>query len=179
MSTVLPVMGWRGQPIPGVRVIGVCGAARAGKDALARYLIELVPGAERFAFSDGVAALARANGVMRRRDPLRLQEVGMAVRRLARGTWLDILYGAIDDKRPPLAVITGVRFDDEAALVRTMGGKLVKVVRLEPDGLPYVATDRDPRHAAEADIAGLRPDVEVRLASGDLDGLRAFAETLV
>ena len=169
-------MTWCGVPIAGVRVLGLCGAARHGKDQLARLLCELVPGAERFALSDGIAAFARAHGWMTKRDPRTLQEVGWELRQARPGAWLEVLYGAIDDRRPPLAIVTGIRFADEAALVRQMGGQLLRVVRLEADGRPFVDQDRDPAHPVERQIATLSVDAEIVARSGDLEALRAAAQ---
>jgi hypothetical protein len=153
------------RPIDGVRVIGLCGHARHGKDETARLLLRLCPGAERFAFSDALAVEARVHHGMTTRDPRTLQDVGMDMRESHPGVWLDALYGAIEDRRPELAVITGVRFPDEAAMVRAMGGQVIRVVRLGPDGRRYVSPDRPAAHRAEAEIDGLAADGEITAAT--------------
>lgn len=159
-------------PIHGVkRVIGLCGHARAGKDTVAKMLLRLLPGAERYAFSDALSAYCRVHHGMVRRKPALLQDVGMALRETRPGIWLDALYGAIQDRQPDVAVITGVRFADEADLVRAMGGTLVRVIRTEPDGSRHVTDDRDPNHKAEADIDLLDVDAVIAATSGDMAGL--------
>jgi hypothetical protein len=140
------------RPVPGVRVIGLCGHARHGKDEAARRLLRYLPGAERFAFSDALAVEARVHHGMGRRDPRVLQDVGMAFRESRPGVWLDALYGAIEDRTPDVAIVTGVRFQDEAALIRSMGGTLLRVVRLAEDGSRFVSPDRPANHRAEAEI---------------------------
>jgi hypothetical protein len=158
-------------PIAGVQVVGLCGHARHGKDETAKLLLRLWPGAERFAFSDALSAICRVAHGMVTRNPAMLQEVGMMYRDNQQGVWLDALYGAIEDRQPALAIITGVRFPDEAQMVRSMGGSLVRVVRNEPDGTPFLTGDRDTRHRAEAAIDILRVDDEIVARSGDMAGL--------
>jgi hypothetical protein len=140
------------RPLAGVAVVGITGAARSGKDELARAIIRNYPGAERFAFSDGVAAIARARYFMGARDAGLLQQIG-TLYRSTRGTevWLRCLYGAIADRRPRLAVVTGIRYPNELDLIRALGGMLVGIVR---PGRPPL-TDRDPAHEVESHVDGL------------------------
>jgi hypothetical protein len=160
-------------------VIGLVGHARHGKDAAAQILLRLLPGAERFAFSDALAVECRVHHGMTRRDPRLLQTVGMAWREARPGVWLDALYGAICDRQPGVAVITGVRFADEVDMVRAIGGTLLRVVRLDAAGRPFVSGDRDPNHAAEAEIDALAVDWSVAVPSGDLRGLEAAVRHFV
>ena len=136
------------KPIDGVRVLGITGAARHGKDELARAIVRVYPGAERFAFSDAVAAVARSRYGMLTRNAAQLQEVGTLYRQHQDDIWLRCLYGAIADKRPILAVVTGVRYQNEIGLISAMGGKVVGVRRLNAPEL----TDRDPQHEVESHI---------------------------
>jgi hypothetical protein len=173
------------QPLDGVAVVGITGAARSGKDELARAIIRNYSGAERFAFSDSVAAIARARYFMGTRDAWLLQEIG-TLYRSTRGTevWLRCLYGAIADRRPRLAVVTGIRYPEEANMIRQMGGRLVAVVR--PNAPPL--TDRDPSHESEAHIKELigqasevwradeMPDRTKREAWFDAEVVGAFSE---
>lgn len=156
-------------PLPGVRVLGITGYARHGKDTLARYLIETVAGAERFAFSDLLAARARLEGRMDRRDPGVLQN-----ERVDRDYLLRAMYRWIEDRAPVLAIVTGVRKADEMQMIRDMGGEVIRVVRTE-DGVLYEAHDRDNGHAIEQDISGLHEDASVVAASGDFGTLQRFA----
>lgn len=164
-------------PIHGIkRVIGLTGAARHGKDSAAKVLLKLLPGSERFALSDALSAYCRVHHGMVKRKPALLQDVGMAMRESRPGVWLDALYGALQDRQPEIAIVSGVRFPDEAAMIRAMGGTLVRVIRQEPTGQPYVAEDRDPSHRAEAEIDALDVDAVITATSGDLIGLeRAVA----
>ena len=170
------------QPIEGVRVLGITGRARAGKDTLAREIIRRIPGAERFAFSDGVAAVERAvpwlADPMTTRDPRRLQARGELERQKDPYVWLRVTYGAIQDRRPVLAIITGLRTPAEVDLVRGMGGLVVRVRREGPQG-HYVATDRDPDHPIERQIESLAATYEVIIQDGHADTMMPSAATWV
>lgn len=150
-------MAWA--PIPDVWVVGITGHARHGKDELARALVRQIPGAERFAFSDAVSAVARTLHLMGPREAHVLQALGTRVRQADPETWLRCLYHAIADKRPRVAVLTGLRYPNELALVRDMGGTLVAVERPHAPAL----TDRDPAHPVEQQIASLVAQAETVL----------------
>lgn len=154
-------------PIPGVTVLGLVGHARAGKDTLAQALIKLRPGAERFGFSDAISVYARASGQMAARDPVVLQKVGWAMRQARPSVWLDALYGTISDRAPALAIVTGVRFEDEAALIRAMGGSLVRMIRMLPNGSHYVSPDRPHDHPVEREIDRLYCEREIIINDGN------------
>lgn len=140
---------WR--PIPGVQVIGITGRARSGKDELAKALVRAVPGAERFAFSDAVAVMARVVHRMNGRDARVLQTVGTQYREQDEAVWLRCLYGILQDRRPRLAVVTGVRYANELGLIYGLGGIVVGVRRPWAPAL----TDRDPHHVVEQGIDDL------------------------
>lgn len=167
------------EPIPGVTVVGFVGRSRAGKDTLAQAIVRLRPGAERFGFSDAIAAYARVSGQMTVRDPVVLQRVGWAARQSRPTVWLDALYGAISDRRPPLALITGVRFEDEAEMVRAMGGTLVRVVRQMPDGSEYVSPDRPADHPVERQVDQLECRHAVMINDQNLGMFDRAAEWLL
>ena len=163
-------------PIPGVTVIGFTGHARHGKDEATRLIHCADPaGTERFAFSDALSADCRVNAGMTRRDPRLLQEHGTRRRHEDSETWIRALYWRIDEVRPRVALITGVRNANEETFIRGLGGLLVRVVRVEADGAPFVADDRPRGHEAEAEIDGLRVDYVIRNVSGDLPAFGAAA----
>lgn len=143
-------------PIPGVHVVGITGRARSGKDELAKAILRLVAGAERFAFSDAVAAVARTAGMMRTRDAGVLQQVGTQMREVDPDVWCHALYGTLEDRRPEVAIVTGVRYANERAMIQAMGGRLVGVRR---PGAPAL-TDRDPAHPVEQGIDALVADAD-------------------
>lgn len=166
---------WR--PIPGVEIIGITGHARHGKDELARALIRLLPGAERFALSDAVAAYGRAQGLMTHRNPAILQRIGTHLRETDPDVWARCLYFALEDRRPEIAVITGVRYPNELAMIRGAGGRLVAVSR--PEAPPLV--DRDPTHPVEQSIATVMAEADAHFVIREYqtpDVRRAFFDHL-
>lgn len=154
-----------------MRLIGLTGAAGAGKDTTADIVQTLVPGAARFAFATALRSeVANAWGVDHERlsDPatktIRMQQ--LALRRCAdegfrQYAWELACLSAITPRtimqrwgdyrrhadpdyfiRPgmsahlfareqqrPMLLVTDVRFPNELAWVRVMGGELWRVVR--------------------------------------------------
>lgn len=162
-------------PIPGVWVVGITGRARHGKDELARALVRQIPGAERFAFSDALSAVARTLQLMDRRDAHVLQQLGTRLRDVDPDTWVRCLYHQLEDKRPSVAVITGIRYPNELAMIRQMGGTLVAVERPQAPAL----TDRDPHHPVEQQIASLMAEADVCISVDecpDHDALEAYCD---
>lgn len=139
-------------PIDGVSVVGITGAARHGKDELAKALLRRIAGAERFAFSDAVAIAARANGLMRQRDAAVLQHIGTSYREtFGTDVWVRCLHGTIEDRRPIVAIVTGVRYPNELEWLRDVNGTLIGIIRNYAPPL----TDRDPEHPVERHVGEL------------------------
>jgi hypothetical protein len=147
-------------------VIGFTGKARHGKDLACELIAGIVPGARRYAFSDGIAAYARALGLMTARDPSVLQRVGLDVRDRNVTAWLDVVRGAIADHAPTLALISGVRYPNEAEMIRALGGYIVRVVRTNEDGSPFVSGDRDQAFVTETVMDGIAPDYQIDNVTG-------------
>lgn len=163
-------------PLAGVIVVGLIGQSGAGKDELAKIIIRSCPGAERFGFSDGLSYRARLDGRMAERNPRLLQDEAKGIEREA---FLNAMYFAIKDRAPRVAVVTGIRAHDEAEMIRGMGGRIVRVRRVERDGRPYVNPDRDPNHPIEQLIPKIAADTEIVATSGDLHTLEMMAAQLV
>jgi hypothetical protein len=143
------------QPIPGTFVLGVSGKARHGKDTFARALLEQRPDlVQRFAFADALKTFCRVRHGMTRKDAPLLQRIGVLERATDLEVWIRAVYWAIEEARPTIAVITDLRFENEAALVKALGGMLVRVRRWNADGSPYVDPSRDPNHPSETNLDG-------------------------
>lgn len=128
-------------------VIGITGYARSGKDTAGNFLEEEM-GFEKASFAEKLkeivcemfdmtpeqvedgklkAEVDPRYGVTRRKI---LQHIGTeGFRALYPTVWGDYLFRKIQKSDKDLFVITDVRFEDEAALIRKHGGIVVKVVR--------------------------------------------------
>lgn len=152
------------KPIPGTLVFGLGHKARHGKDSAAQILIEQFPQlVKRFALADALRCYCRVEHGMTVKDAPLLQKVGVAMRQRNPNVWIDTLYWQLVENAPRIAVITDVRFQNEADFVKALGGKLIRVTRLINDeGDPYQATDRDPNHVSETELNAYPWDYEIR-----------------
>lgn len=172
-------------------LVGLVGRKRSGKDSVASVLVERF-GFQRFAFADSlkraalesnpilstticgaeirladhVAAVgwekAKDNPEVRRY----LQRYGMAIRDIDPNFWLRQALSAAEDARREgvPAVITDVRFANEADQVEREGGVLVRVIR---PGL-----DETDEHVSETELATRYTPYAI-VNSGTLADLRA------
>lgn len=161
------------EALPKTMVLALGHTARAGKDSAAQVLIETAPrDTVRFAFADALYAYCRVVRGMTAKDATLLQHVGVEFRESDPETWIRVVYWAIRDRQPKVAVITDCRFPNELAFVRAMGGVTLKMERLNADGSRFVAPDRDPQHVSEVALAEAEWDETVRVTSGDMLTLR-------
>ena len=168
------------QPIAGTFVIGIGHKARQGKDVVAKQILQL-DGAEKHSFADDLYAVARVMFGMTHKDGRLLQVLGTDVfRKKDPEVWVKSLYYKLLDRRPRIAIMADVRFPNEAAFVKSVGGMLVKVNRWNKDGSIYVTSDRDPNHPSETALDGYGGwDTVIDAEDGDLRGLRAEAGLLM
>lgn len=162
-------------PLDGTLVIGLGYKARHGKDQAARFIQQTYTrlDIERFAHGDAIKALCRTQWGMTTKDGPLLQRVGSAMRDIDPEIWLRTLYWTIAERRPTVALITDVRFPNETALVKAMGGFVVKVERRLADGSLYRVADRDPDHVTETGLDGYTDwDAVVPNPEGQLDVFR-------
>lgn len=133
---------------PTSNIIGLSGYAQSGKDTIAKTLIEEY-GYRRIGFADPIREfLLRINPILH--DGRRvgewvkefgwditkaqtearrlLQETGMVAREMF-GQHFWIILALLDVKSTDKVVITDVRFTNEADMIKTMGGKVWRVVR--------------------------------------------------
>lgn len=149
-------------PIEGMKLIGLGHKARHGKDTACSAIVTGVPGAMRFSFADDLYAVCRALYGMTAKDPVLLQRVGMEVRDKDADTWIRAVYSKMLDKRPRLAVITDVRFENEFEFVNALGGITVRVSRFNMDGNPFVDPSRPATHVSETALDNHPWDITLR-----------------
>lgn len=163
-------------PIPNVYVIGLGHKARNGKDTTAAVFQDYFrSNARRYSFADHLRSICRVDFGMTDKDARLLQVVGTEVyrngqdfelpdgkvlkSRLGRPdphVWTRATYWTIKEQSPLVAIISDVRFPNEADMVKQMGGMLIKVTRLTQSGRPYVDPSRDPKHPSETALDGYK-----------------------
>lgn len=169
-------------PIPGTAVIGLGHKARQGKDSVANFLIDkLGSKALRLGFADALYAVARVEHGMTTKDPKLLQYLGTEVfRQKDPEVWIRTLYHTALDRKPAVLIIPDVRFPNEAAFVKGLGGILVKVARVNEDGTPFRDPNRPENHPSESSLDGFQGwDFQFSTNSGNMGYLKFAAGVLL
>lgn len=164
-------------------ILGFCGRAGAGKSSAALQLVADFPQVHRLSFADPLRQMLLALGLspadlsagketphplLGGKTPrMAMQTLGTEWGRglIDPGLWLNAAkaraHRVLDDGGVP--VFDDVRFDNEARMIRHLGGLVIGVVR---PGQPQLA----PAHASEA---GISPDlVDYTIRATDIPGLR-------
>ena len=102
-------------------------------------------------FAGALYKEARELHGMTEKDPVLLQNIGMARRAEDPDYWIKKAFDSIP-KGTDIAVFTDVRFLNEADAIKARHGYLIEVVRRNEDGSRYIATDRPANHPSETDI---------------------------
>jgi hypothetical protein len=180
-------------------IIGIGYKARQGKNFVANYWKEAHPEIKFYAFADALKEYCRNNheSLAQRyyrehqlhpmRHPLQwkedpvygcvtiLQWYGCKKRETDPNYWVEVISQKIRDEQPEIAVVTDVRFPNEADWIKLSGGYLVEVIRKNLDGTRYLASDRDPNHVSETALDDFNFDYTIIAKSGDLDALKSKA----
>lgn len=101
--------------------------------------------------------------------------------------WVDKIQERIEEivegysrKEDLIITIPDTRFENEWNHVRAViGGIYVECVRLEEDGLQFIAEDRDPKHPSEISLDGFPCDYYASANSGDMEQLKSIAQELI
>ena len=177
---------WRSQrmnyeTITGVRIIGIGHKARHGKDVTANAILEkLERSAKKYSFADDLKAFARVLGMRSKDGPL-LQALGTNVlRRLNSDIWIECLYTRLQEEQPTTAIISDVRFPNEAQFIKDLGGIMIRVDRYNPDDTLFISPDRPADHPSETALDGYKDwDFILTAKDGRVDLLTAAAHQLV
>ena len=151
-------------------VIGFGNKARHGKDSAAAAIQEYarnmcLPDTRIFKFATALYQECEQHHGMIGKDAPLLQRVGLEKRQLNENYWVDRLKFSMGPFRG-IALITDVRFKNEAEFVRKSGGFLVNVTRLNEDGVPFVAGDRPADHPSETELDGYNWDGYIKTKTG-------------
>ncbi len=158
-------------------VLGLGHKARHGKDYLGKTIVQHCAArglyAKTYGFADALRAYWRVAFGMREKDAPLLQIVGTDIfRKRNPDIWVRVLEDTIREQESDVAIVTDMRFPNEMRMIMdAFGGKTIKVTRLNTDGTPYVAQDRDPNHPSETALDGVAFDRTVVAAGGDIHGL--------
>lgn len=89
-------------------------------------------------------------------------------------TWVKALANRLINEGPEIAIVTDVRFPNEAAYIKEKGGHLIEVIRQGKDGEQYLDPGRDPKHESETALDEYDGwDFVIVAKDGDLKGLKA------
>jgi hypothetical protein len=161
--------------LPTTVVLGLGHKARHGKDTVASLLVPVLEAsglhARRYSFASAIYDHCRTQHGMTTKDAPLLQRAGVAARAADPLVWLRAVAWKIADDAPDVAIVTDVRFRNEAAIVRDTYRGFVVRVRRTVNGAPFVDPSRDPQHASETDLDGYLWDRTIDNA-GALDDLR-------
>lgn len=114
-----------------------------------------------FRFADGVYEEARIKYGMTVKEPSLLQRIGQDRRQEDSEYWIKQCYSKIlaEPKfEEGIALIPDLRYRNEAAFIKSKGGILVNVRRLNQDGTQYIAPDRPTDHPSETELDGYNWD---------------------
>jgi hypothetical protein len=160
-------------------VVGFGCKARSGKDTLAQAVAARLPAARTFSLAADIKATARSLG-MATKNPEALQLIGEAGRLINRNVWIERLQAQIVESSAPVALVPDVRYSNEARWITDNAGLLIRVDRVELDGTPFVAADRNPNHASETELEHKAVfDRYYTIASGDMASFEKAADQVV
>jgi hypothetical protein len=153
-------LGAQFKPVDGVTVIGFGHKARHGKDTAVAAIVTAIPGAMRFSFADDLYAVCRVLHGMTTKDAPLLQKVGLGMRETVDpAVWIKAVYAKILEHRPRIALISDVRFPNEMAFVKALGGTTVKVERRNERGGLFIDPSRPADHPSETALDDAEWDV--------------------
>lgn len=163
-------------------LIGLGNKCRQGKDIAAEAIrdyynrqLELavkhnlrhrVPTAEIFKFAESLYEECRCNHGMIEKDAPLLQRVGTERRAQDPEYWIKRCFDKIWATKPEIALISDVRYQNEAQFIRQNGGYLINVSRVSLDGTPFISADRPADHPSETELDDYEWDYFIKARSG-------------
>jgi len=126
-----------------------------------------------FRFAEALYEECRTMYGMKEKDAPLLQRIGQARRDEDPLYWVKICYSKILSSsvaRNGIAIIPDLRYKNEAEFLKSKGGILINVKRLNEDGTQYIADDRDPSHPSEIELDGYNWDYYIVSKEAALTG---------
>lgn len=175
-------------------LIGLGNKARQGKDYVAKYMQNALPDIKLYSFAKELKSYCKEHHdkllpqwqlahqtkqiPSSKDDPIYgctaiLQWYGTDIARAQNpNRWVEAIRDRIQIDIPDIAIITDVRFPNEAEFVKENNGYLVQVIRVKEDGTQFLDPGRDPNHPSETALDEyLGWDYIIRVKDGDLEAL--------
>jgi hypothetical protein len=155
----------------------ICDYYNSKRDLQAEHDLPIVaPEARIFKFADALYKVCREEYEMVGKNAPLLQKVGEGRRNeFGLNYWIQQLEKSMSGFKG-VAVITDMRYTNEADWVKSKGGWTVQVSRVNQDGSPFVSDDRDPNFVSETQLDGYNFDAYIKSKSPALTA--EFAITL-
>lgn len=161
-------------------VLGVVGRAQNGKTTVSTAILKEAAnqGLKGELFEFGSYVLKEAISLNRIPSKERGQLTDEEIRQLVLlGTerreqdpyyWVKALIEDIGNRQPDVAVVSGVRFLNEAETIqKTLSGKIIRVKSYIIDGVEYISTDRNPNHISETEHHRIVADYYITTQRGE------------
>jgi hypothetical protein len=175
-------------------IIGVGSKARQGKDTFCNAVVDhyenqrqtakrhdrisLAPVAQNFKFAGVLYEVCQELYGMKEKDGELMQRVGTECREKNPNHWIEKCFKKIDTSAVQIALISDVRYKNEADFIKSRDGILVNVVRLNPDGSQFITGDRPADHPSEIELDGYNWDYRISAPSGQAGLIAELAITL-
>lgn len=176
-------------------LIGLGAKARQGKSYVANYMQEAVKSIVQYSFAEELKKECKAKHdellplwqaanntkdvPVCKEDPIYgytriLQWYGTdVIRKRNPNHWVEKVAERIQKEQPEIAIITDVRFPNEAEFIKANGGYLVEVIRVNEDGSRFLDSSRDPKHISETALDEYDGwNFIIRCKSDSLDALK-------
>lgn len=143
-----------------------------------RHFIHPFPPAKLFKFADALYKVCREEYGMVGKDARLLQQIGDGRREeFGHDYWINKLAEQINAFKG-VAVITDIRYTNEADWVKAQGGFVINVTRLNRDGSQFITNDRDPNFISEVQLDNYNFDFYVKSREGDAALTQEMAITI-
>jgi hypothetical protein len=170
-------------------LIGLGHKARHGKDSAGEAILDYysvggahrdyIPKTRHYKFAAALYRECHELYGMKEKDPLLLQKIGQERRKDNPNYWVDKVFENVDRDCPDIAVITDVRYQNEAEEIKRRGGYLILVSRLNENGTPFVADDRPADHISETNLDGYNWDFRIITKTGEAALVGEMAITIM
>jgi len=143
--------------------LAICDYYNRKRDIQAEHDLPFtVPEARIFKFADALYKVCREEYGMVGKDARLLQQVGEGRRNeYGLNYWINKLEQSMAGFKG-VAVLTDMRYTNEADWVKSKGGRTVQVTRLNLDGSQFISGDRDPNFISEVQLDSYNFDAYIK-----------------